>query len=166
MESVSFHPGTTERFINRLAVGQVAEGLGSGNTTGRAGNLERLQECYRAIASGDFTVMAASMADDVDMELTGPSLVPVAGRWLGRDQVEAASRANFARLADQRAELLAVAAIGNDVVMFAREQGRVRANGAVYDILWSQQYTFRDGLIMRIRGVFAAPGNGVEGGGV
>jgi uncharacterized protein len=165
MESVSFHPGTTQRFIDRLAVAQDPEELGPGNATGRAGNLERLQECYRAIARGDFTVMAEIMADDVDMELTGPSLVPVAGRWLGRDQVEAASRANFARLADQRAELLAVAAIGNDVVMFAREQGRVRASGAVYDVLWSQQYTFRDGQIARIRGVFAAPGNGVDDGG-
>jgi ketosteroid isomerase-like protein len=164
MESVSFHPGTTERFIDRLAVGQVSEEFGPGNVTVRAGNLERLQECYRAIARGDFTVMAAIMADDVDMELTGPPLVPVAGRWLGREQVEAASRANFARLADQRAELLAVAAIGDDVVMFAREQGRVRASGAVYDVLWSQQYTFRDGLIVRIRGVFAAPEDGVDSG--
>ena len=165
MESVSFHPGTTERFIDRLAVGQLPEGLGQRDETVGAGNLERLQECYRAIARGDFTVMAAIMADDVVMELTGPPLVPVAGRWLGRDQVEAASRANFARLADQRAELLAMAAIEDDVVMFAREQGRVRANGAVYDVLWSQQYTFRGEQIVRIRGVFAAPGNGVEGGG-
>src|SRR5260370_353255 len=136
MDSVSFHPGTTERFIDRLAVGQHPEGLGQKDETVRAGNLERLQECYRAIARGDFTVMAAIMAEDVEMELTGPPLVPVAGRWFGRQQVEAASRANFARLADQRAELLAVAAIGDDVVMFAREQGRVRASGAVYHVLW------------------------------
>ena len=156
MDPVSIHPQSTERFFDRLAA---VSDPGSAKPAGDAAtsNLERLQECYRAIARADFAAVAALTADDVEMELTGPPLVPIAGHWRGRTQVDAATRANYAALADQRAELLALTATGNDVVVFAREQGRVRASGVLYDILWSQQYTFKEGLISRIRGVLAAP---------
>jgi hypothetical protein len=47
-------------------------------------------------------------------------------------------------------------AFDNHIVVIGREQGRVRASDAAYHILWSQQFTFQDGLIVRIRGVCAA----------
>ncbi|MFL5243884.1 MAG: nuclear transport factor 2 family protein [Gemmataceae bacterium] len=134
METVSIHPSTSENFIDRLAVDPQQEISEAREITSTATNLERLQDCYRRIAHGDFTAMTALMADNVEMEFVGPSEVPIAGRWQGKKSVQAASEANFVQLADQQANLIGIAAPGNDVILFAKEQGRVRANGATYNL--------------------------------
>lgn len=147
MSEVSMHPDTTERFFNRLAAGA--------DTEMSAGNLERIRACYDAIARGDFSALAKLTTEDVEMHMTGAPSLPVRGQWHGKDIVTAATQSNYAALADQRAELLALTAVGDDVIVFAREQGSVRTNGTPYDIVWSIQYTFRAGLVARIRGLFA-----------
>jgi ketosteroid isomerase-like protein len=147
---VSFHPQATERFLSRLAL--AVDAIDDVIPTS---NFLRLQMCFRAVAFADFAAAAALMADDIEMELIGPTLFPVAGRWCGRDEVIAAAQANYGRLSDQRVVLLALAASGNEAILFAREQTRIRESGKLYDIHWSYQFTFRDGLIVRVRGLFS-----------
>src|SRR5437764_5914586 len=117
METVSIHPSTSENFIDRLAIDPQKEISEALEITAPVANLERLQECYRKIAHGDFTAMTALMADNVEMEFVGPLEVPIAGRWQGKENVQAASEANFAKLADQQANLIGIAAPGNDVIL-------------------------------------------------
>lgn len=155
MNGVSLHPKTSEKFIDRLATGAEEVIVKEAGETPAPRNLERIQTTFRAIAQGDFNAVAALLDEDVEMELIGSDKIPVGGRWRGREEVKEASRSNFATVADQHADLLAMAEHGDDVVVFCRERGRVRATGALYDILWSQHFTFENGLIKRIRGVYA-----------
>src|SRR5262249_30467206 len=166
MDQVSMHPQTKERFIDRLAAAPESGSHALVPLSASTGHLEKLQECYRAIARGDFSVLTTHADDDVEMELTGPPVLPMSGKWKGRQQVDAAARANFGAVEDQRAELLASAIAGDDVIVFAREQGRVRVSGDTYDIFWTQRFTFKNGKIIHIRGSFApAQGTAGEGGG-
>jgi ketosteroid isomerase-like protein len=156
LDPVNFHPDTTAGFLNRLAAAAPdVPGPEAAAEALAAENLRRLNDHYQAIARADFDTAIQNLTEDVELELIGPPLVPVAGKWRGRAEVDAATQANYAQLADQRAEILAVTAHGDEVILFVREQGRVRVTGATYDILWSQQVTFRDGRIARARGVYA-----------
>jgi hypothetical protein len=84
MDPVSFHPDTTERFFKRLEGPHDA-------TDGEASavNMQRLQQCFGAIARGDFEAVAALTAEEVEMELSGPALLPIFGQWKGRLEVNA-----------------------------------------------------------------------------
>jgi uncharacterized protein len=114
-------------------------------------NVGRVQEQYRAIARGDFAAFLDTLADDVEMEFVGPSHVPFAGRWRGRDQAGEAVRNNFAQVEDQQPEIQSVVAQGDIVVVVAFERGRFRQTGRQYQLHWVQIFTFRDGKVARFR---------------
>jgi uncharacterized protein len=119
-----------------------------------AENVRLLREQYQAIARGDFDAAFALLADDVDFEVVGPPDGPFLGRWRGRAQVEEAVRTNFARVEDQHPEVQSLVAQGDTVVLIARERGRYRDSGRPYDVHWVQQFTFRDGRIVRVREIY------------
>jgi uncharacterized protein len=114
-------------------------------------NVSRTQQQYRALATGDAEGFAATLSDDVEMEIFGPPELPFAGRWRGRDEVLKAVAHNFGLIEEQRPEVESVVAQGDTVVVFARERGRFKATKREYEIRWVQWFTFRDGLMCRFR---------------
>jgi ketosteroid isomerase-like protein len=155
MTEVSIHPASSERFIDRLHQAFLDGDDASAMKVNEGRNVLRLQETYRALARGDFQPAIALMADSIELELHVPPAVPITGCWRGVAEVTAAMQRNFGSLADQRAELLAVVAQGDTVVLFAEEHGTVRATGTPYHIRWVQFFTFRDDKIVGIRGIAA-----------
>lgn len=155
MADVSIHPTSVERFIDRMHVAFEEGDAAIHAKAFEANHVQCLQEQYRAIASGDFSVALASMAEDIEMELHGPAEIPINGSWRGRDEVSAAVQRNFASLADQEAEILSLIAQGDTLVLYAQERGKVRASGAAYHVRWTQIFTFRDERIVRVHGVYA-----------
>ncbi len=155
MSDVSIHPDSTGRFIDRLHEAFLDGDAAAAMKPDEAGNVARLQEQYRALARGDIGAALALMAEEVEMELTTPADLPIAGAWRGRDEVWAATLRNFGSLADQSADLLTVVAQGDTVMLLAEERGRVRATGVVYHVRWAQLYTFRGDKVVRIRGLAA-----------
>jgi uncharacterized protein len=140
-------------------IGQLPHAFADGDAdaAGRkreAENVRRVQEQYRALARGDFAAFREFLADNIDMEIVGPSSVPFVGRWRGRDAVVAALRQNFSWVEDQRPEIQSVVAQGERVVVIARERGRYRPTGRAYDLHWVQIFTFRDGRLARFREFF------------
>jgi ketosteroid isomerase-like protein len=119
--------------------------------TAEKDNVKSLQEQYRALVRGDVAAFAATLADDVELDILGGPDLPFAGRWKGRDEVIKAVVLNFSLLEDQQPEVESVVAQGDTVVVFARERGRFKATGREYDIRWAQWFTFRDGLLFRMR---------------
>jgi uncharacterized protein len=151
MSEVSVHPSSVTTFIDRLPHA-FAEGDSEAATKfEEAENVRRLQQQYRALARGDFGPLLNLLAEDVELEMLGPPDVPLTGRWRGREQVAEAVRTNFGLLQDQQAELLAVVAQGDTVVLYAQERGRYRPTGRAYDIHWVQLFTFRGGRVVRVR---------------
>jgi ketosteroid isomerase-like protein len=156
VSEVTSHPSSAERFLDRLQGAFHAGDDDSAAKVREAGNVNRLQEQYRAIARGDFAPAVALMDEAIRLELHGPPGLPVAGSWSGRAEVTAAMRRNFGALADQQAEVLSVVAQGDAVVPYAEERGKVRETGAPYHNRWTQLFTFRGGKRVRVEGV-AAP---------
>jgi ketosteroid isomerase-like protein len=115
------------------------------------GNVNRLIGLYRAIERGDFPAALDLFADDMDMEIIGPSSVPISGRWRGKEQIAAALVRNFSLFEDQRPEVQSVVAQGDTVVILGRETGRYRPTGREYELHWVQFFTFRDGKLVRFR---------------
>jgi len=153
MKPVSINQISVENFIDSLMDAFREGDPDALSKTTEAENVRHLQEQYRAIARGDFGPVVAGLDEDIDMEMIGPSEIPLVGHWRGRERVAEAIQRNFSLLADQQAEILAVVAQGDMVVLFAREQGVFRATGKRYDIHWAQWFTFRDGKIIRFRGL-------------
>jgi ketosteroid isomerase-like protein len=152
----SIHPSSVERFVDRLH-DAFSEGDQAADTkVAESGNVQQLQQLYRAIARGDFTPIAAALAEGIELELDGPLEVPISGNWRGRTEVVSAVQRNFAALSEQQAEILAVVAQGDTVVLFAQERGKVRATGMPYHLRWVQLFTFHNETLVRVRGV-AAP---------
>jgi ketosteroid isomerase-like protein len=155
MNEVRIHPTSFERFIGRLHEAFLDGDDAPAGKVVEARNVQRLQEQYRAIARGDFTPVLAGMADGIELELHGPADLPLNGCWRGRAEVGEAMQRNFASLSEQQAEILAVVAQGDSVVLFSQERGKVRATGAPYHLRWVQLFTFQDDKVVRVRGVAA-----------
>jgi ketosteroid isomerase-like protein len=151
VSEVSFHPSSHANFIDRLPLAFTEGDNAAGSKAEESANVRLLQEQYRALARGDFGPVLALMAEDVELEMLGPPDVPLSGCWRGRHEVAEAVRRNFGLLQDQQAELLAVVAQGDTVVLHARERGRYRPTGKAYQLHWVQFFTFRAGQLVRLR---------------
>jgi ketosteroid isomerase-like protein len=146
---------TTSRFIDRLHEAYLeGDPTAEAVKPAEADNVRRLQDVYRALAAGDAAAFAGLLAEDVELDIHGPPQVPFIGHWVGRPQVVAAVRRNFAMLEDQQPEVTTVVAQGDSVVVVARERGRVKATGRDYDLHVVQLFTFRAGTVARVREYF------------
>jgi uncharacterized protein len=116
-------------------------------------NVRRVQRMYAAVLAGNFDALLDAFAEDVELEIIGPSAILISGRWHGREEAGIALRKNFSHFEDQRPEVLTVVAQGETVVISAHETGRFRATGRPYDIHWVQFFTFRAGQMIRFREV-------------
>ncbi|MFL5340117.1 MAG: nuclear transport factor 2 family protein [Gemmataceae bacterium] len=155
MSDVRLHPVSESNFIERLHLAFAEGDAAVAHKVEEAGNVRQLQESYRALARGDFGPTFAMLHDDVEMQFFGPPGAPIAGKWSGRPMVAEAIQRNFGQLEEQRAEVLSLVAQGDTVVVVGHETGRVRATGQPYDWHWVQQFTFRDGRVVRFRGLCA-----------
>jgi ketosteroid isomerase-like protein len=114
-------------------------------------NVCRVQRMYAAVMAGNFDALLDAFAEDVELEIIGPSAILISGRWRGREEAGIALRRNFSHFEDQRPEVQTVVAQGETVVISAHETGRFRATGRTYDIHWVQFFTFRAGQLIRFR---------------
>jgi len=145
---------TVNHFINQLRSAYETGDENAAAKTIEAANVELVQKLYRTVTAGDFEGFLASLAEDVEFENIGPSVIPFSGRWRGRSEVGAATKRNFAVVEDQCPEVLTLVAQGDTVIIVAREQGRIRSTGRKYDMHWVQMFTLRNGQVVRFRQIF------------
>jgi ketosteroid isomerase-like protein len=146
------NPEFVGRFIARLRPAFEADDHQAAGKALEQENVAHITAMYEAILRGDYTVFSNALAEDVEFELVGPPDSPMTGHWQGREAVLAGSARNYARLEDQRPELIAVIAQGDQVNVIGREKGRIRATGREYDVPWMHLFTFREGKVARIYG--------------
>ena len=107
-----------------------------------------LHAAFDAIIQGDFDAFGRSVTDDVELSIRG--LGELDGSWRGRDAVVAATRQNFALLAEQKPEIESMIAEGDRIAVLLRETGIFKSNGRAYRVRGVQWFTFAGGKIQKI----------------
>lgn len=112
-----------------------------------------LHTAFDAIIQGDFEAFGHSVTDDVELSIRG--LGELDGSWRGREAVIAATRKNFALLAEQKPEIEGMIAEGDRIAVLLRETGILKSNGRPYRVRGVQWFTFAGGKIKKIDEIIA-----------
>jgi len=113
-----------------------------------------LHAAFDAIIQGNFDTFGQSVTDDVELSISGFGTLD--GTWRGRDEVIAATRKNFALLAEQKPEIENIISEGDRIAVLLRERGVMKANGQAYSVRGVQWFTFVDGKISKIDEIIAS----------
>jgi ketosteroid isomerase-like protein len=113
-----------------------------------------LHLAFDAIIQGDFDTFGESTTDDIELSVYG--FGPLDGTWRGRDEVVAATRKNFALLANQKPEIEDMTSQDGRVAVLLQESGVFKASGQAYSVRGVQWFTFVDGKISKIDEIIAS----------
>jgi len=113
-----------------------------------------LHAAFDAIIQGNFDAFGESVTDDVQLNISGFGALD--GTWRGRDQVVAATRRNFALIAEQKPEIEGMIRNGDRIAVLLRENGIFKSNGQAYSVRGVQWFTFADGKISSIDEIVAS----------
>ena len=113
-------------------------------------NVEAVKRMYERTNARDLTSVLNMVSDDVELFLFGSSKVPWAGHWQGRQGAE-----QFLIAMGKAAEVEdipdVVVGTGDSVIAIHRPTLRIRATGRDADFNVVHVWTFRDGLVIRMR---------------
>ncbi len=112
-----------------------------------------LHTAFDAIVRGDFDAFGRSLTDDVELSIRG--LGALDGHWRGREEVVAATRGNFALLAEQKPEIEGMIVEGERIAVLLRETGVFKSDRRSYRVRGVQWFTFMDGKIRQIDEIVA-----------
>ena len=112
-----------------------------------AQNVDVVQQGYEAFGRGDIPAVLELLTDDVEWTMQGPSVIPFAGTFRGREGI-----AEFFTLLDETLEFeqfepRKFVGQGDTVVVVGYERGLVKPTGRTFEQEWAHVYTLRDGKI-------------------
>ena len=112
-----------------------------------AQNVDVVQQGYEAFGRGDIPAVLELLTDDVEWTEQGPSVIPFAGTFRGREGI-----AEFFTLLDETLEFeqfepRKFVGQGDTVVVVGYERGLVKPTGRTFEQEWAHVYTLRDGKI-------------------
>lgn len=113
-----------------------------------------LHATYSAVVQGNFEALGESLTEDVELHIHGFGAMD--GDWLGRNDVVAAVRKNFALVASQQPAIERIVSQGDSIVVLLAETGVLKASGQAYSIRAVQWFTFHQGKIQRIDQIVAS----------
>ena len=110
-------------------------------------NVSVVQQAYEAFGRGDIPAVLEALTDDVQWTLQGPSVIPFAGTFRGRQGI-----AEFFSVLDETLEFeqfepRGFVAQGDAVVVLGYERSVAKATGRSFEQEWAHVYTLRDGKI-------------------
>ena len=114
-----------------------------------AQNVDVVQQGYEAFGRGDIPAVLELLTDDVEWTEQGPSVIPFAGTFRGREGI-----AEFFTLLDETLEFeqfepRKFVGQGDTVVVVGYERGLVKPTGRTFEHEWAHVYTLRDGKIAK-----------------
>jgi hypothetical protein len=117
-------------------------------------NLETVRSAYAAFTRGDVQGVLDLLTDDVEWELPGPSQIPYAGIFHGKNDV-----AEFFRILAQTEDVEQFQpqrffSDGDMVIVTGRYAARVKNTGKNATTDWVHAFTFRNGKVARWREYF------------
>ena len=109
-------------------------------------NVAVVQQAYKDFVRGDISAVLDSLTEDVEWTMQGPSVIPFAGTFRGREGIE-----EFFSLLDETIEFEQFEPrkfIGQgDTVVQGYERDVVKQTGRGFEEEWAHIYTLRDGKI-------------------
>jgi uncharacterized protein len=112
-----------------------------------AQNVDVVQQGYEAFGRGDIPAVLELLTDDVVWTEQGPSVIPFAGTFRGREGI-----AEFFTLLDETLEFeqfepRKFVGQGDTVVVVGYERSLAKPTGRTFEQEWAHVYTLRDGKI-------------------
>jgi ketosteroid isomerase-like protein len=124
-------------------------------------NVERLRAVYAEWATGNFRAGGELFAPDVVFEPAERITVAGGARladgrssvFLGRDAIAEYMREFLAQWSDFRIDAEEFVEAGDTIIVAERQHGTGKASGVETQMTLSSVWTFRDGLVVRVRWV-------------
>ncbi len=113
-------------------------------------NVEAVRRIYQLTNDGDLPSVLNMLSDDVELFIFGSSKVPWAGHWRGRQGAEQFLMA-MGKAAEVKDTEDVLVGAGDSVIAIHRPTVRIRATGRDADFNVVHVWSFRDGLIVRMR---------------
>lgn len=133
------HRGVTElRFVG--------EGMMTQNEAERV-----VRNHYDFIAQRDRDALLETLSEDVDWELMGPKELPIAGRRIGRKEVNDFFEIIRASIDVKEFRIDEIISHGNRVIVFGFEQFLVKDTGKAWSANWVHVHTVEGGEIKTFR---------------
>ena len=114
-------------------------------------HLETVGRLYKLFVEGDLPAILKLLTDDVEWEFFGSARIPWAGPRRGHAGVEQFFRSVGETTAVEIFEPDEFITAADSVVVLGHERKRMRTNGRRVDANWAHVWTFRDGLVCRLR---------------
>lgn len=139
------------RFPGRLDAAFFAHDPRAGDKQQELENVHRVEQMLATLATRNMELMRDYFADDMEMEILATPESGMAGRHHGLPSVLEAMQNNFSMVEEQKPEVEMVEAEGDQVIVTAKERGRIRATGQEYEVRLKHIFTFRDGKVVGMR---------------
>jgi ketosteroid isomerase-like protein len=117
-------------------------------------NVQVIKKAYTAFARGDVETILDCLAEDVEWETPGPTEIPYAGLFRGKNGV-----ADFLRILNDAEDVLffepeAFFGQGDRVVVLGHYSSRIKATNRSAQTNWSHSFVLRNGKVVKCRQYF------------
>jgi ketosteroid isomerase-like protein len=110
-------------------------------------NVAVLQQGYEAFGRGDIPGVLDLLTDDVVWTFQGPSVIPFAGTYRGREGIAEFFSSVGEALEFEQFEPREFVAQGDTVVVLGYERSIAKTTGRGFEQEWAHVYTLRDGKV-------------------
>jgi ketosteroid isomerase-like protein len=117
-------------------------------------NGKLVESIYAAFTRQDTGYILDQLAEDVEWVVFGPSSIPFAGTWYGRENVGRFFATIRSTQKTSRIAITEIIATGKTVVATIRYSGIVAATGRRFDTSAVHVFTFRGGKVASFRDYF------------
>jgi len=114
-------------------------------------NIPAVQSIYSAFAIGDIPKILSILAEDVDWTFYGPSTIPFAGHYRGRDEMARFFTLIGANVEVERYEPREIEEGGDKVIVQGWQRVKARPTGKVWEAHFVHIYTFENGQPVKVR---------------
>ena len=114
---------------------------------GTSSNVKIVKKLYRAFEQGDLDTITALMDDDIEWVAPGPTTIPFAGTFRGKEGIRKFFSIAFDTLDVREQKLRGFLISGDQVGVLGYEHMLVKATGREYRSNWLHLYTFANGKI-------------------
>jgi ketosteroid isomerase-like protein len=114
-------------------------------------NTALAQQLYTHFKNGDIAAILNLLAPDVDWLFFGPSEIPFAGHYQGREAVKQFFNTALATAEFLEFEAREFAATSQNVLVQGRERVRARNTGRIWETEWAHVFSIQNNQIVKMR---------------